>query len=174
MSKPIKKITLALLASTIGLSAVPTHAAPPPEPVSVGILDVHAAKLPKSDKNTQIEYREFRDRGQTAARWPVAENLDHGQLVAGAFVYQVRKIDKDVPIRIVAANIFHENTPAAAPKSYKIAGMAVTTRYVDQEGSARLMPQIAMRPLPASLAKGPVADMPTLAVAQIPAVSAER
>lgn len=109
ISKPIKKISLALLASTIGLSAVPSQAAPPPEPL--GFI----------------------------------------------FSTTMRTIDL-----------------AAATKTYKIAGMAVTTRYVDQDGSARLMPQIAMRPLPTSLAKGPVAVMPTLAAAQISAVSPER
>lgn len=115
MSKPLKHLPLALLATTVGLGTAQAQSLPPQQPVVVGVLDMHTEKLPKDDPYTSIEYREFTMEGRKAARWPVNDGLDHGQLVIGTFVDQVRKIDKNVPIKIVSANFFVESKqPPAA------------------------------------------------------------
>lgn len=76
--------------------------------VKVGIIDVAADYLPNKDKNTTLEYREFAEKGSDSARWATESKYDHGQLVAGSFLGQLRDIDKNVKVHIFAANAFEE------------------------------------------------------------------
>lgn len=140
MSKALKHLPLALLATTVGLGTAQAQSLPPQQPVVVGVLDMHKEKLPKDDAYTSIEYREFTKEGHKAARWPVNDGLDHGQLV----------ID-------LTANA----------KTYEVQGVTVNTRYVDQDASALMMNRIAMTPMPSSMAKGPTIVTPDVAAVQL-------
>jgi hypothetical protein len=102
-----------VLSATIGAAALattPVHAQVVDTTlvVRVGIIDVKADTLPNRDKNTKIEYREFAEKGADSARWATDSGYDHGQLVAGSFLGQIRDIDKNVKVHIFAANAFEE------------------------------------------------------------------
>lgn len=100
----------ALIAASLStaMPAVAQQTAPPEQPVVVGIIDVAATRVIGGDRRTEINYREFNTPGTKSARWNTVSGADHGQVVATAFVDQVREMDRNRPIRIFAANPMEE------------------------------------------------------------------
>lgn len=82
----------------------------PSEEIKVGIIDIQANELTFHDGKTSIEYREYAEEGKSSANWVTESGFDHGQMMASAFVRQTRAIDENSPIRILAANVFQENS----------------------------------------------------------------
>lgn len=107
--KNMKSAGLAILAGSMIASAPSASAQAKDSEVVVGILDVESNRLTFGDSNTHIQYREFAAPGKFPANWQTESGADHGQLMASAFVRQIRKIDQNVPIRILGANVFQEN-----------------------------------------------------------------
>jgi len=127
------KAASALLAG-LALGANPAAASATPNEVKVGILDVQADSVLCSAKGVAIDYRRYTQPGKTPAQWLTESGFDHGQLVATAFVEQVRKINKSVPIRIFSANVFEE-TQAATVAAYESAKPSKRTLTVNWDGA---------------------------------------
>ena len=111
---------LAAAAAGIALAAgSPAYAQEvPSEEIRVGIIDIQANELTFPDRNTSIDYREYAQEGKFSANWLTESGFDHGQMMASAFVRQTRQIDENSPIRILAANVFQENSNATGSALY--------------------------------------------------------
>lgn len=123
MNRRLKTGVLGIAAGTM-LAATPAAAQLNSEPaeVRVGIIDVRADTLTFPDRRTSIEYREFAEQGKSSASWITESGADHGQVMASAFVKQLRLVDKAAKIRIYAANIFQENSSATGSALYSREG----------------------------------------------------
>jgi len=113
--------------------SVPQSASPE---VRVGIVDVRADELTFADKRTSIEYRPFTEKGKWTAEWLTEAGVDHGQMMASAFVRQLRQVDPQAPVKIFAANVFQENSGTGSAKYTQATGTASRrTLSVNWEGA---------------------------------------
>jgi hypothetical protein len=108
-----------LLSSTLALAAAAgtisdTSAHEPPPEIRVGVIDVEGRSLSFDDRNTDIHYRAFPPEGSRSATWQTESGFDHGDMMASAFVRQMRKIAPDAKLRIFSANVFYENSASSA------------------------------------------------------------
>lgn len=76
------------------------------EPVRIGVLDLHAKDVVGPRTGTSVIYKEFVEQGSKSGRAATPAGPDHGQIVASAMLEQFRKLDRDHPVEIYAANAF--------------------------------------------------------------------
>jgi hypothetical protein len=126
-------MSLSALTASLGTAAPPSSV----PPIKVGIIDVRADELTFPDRNTTIEYREAPPAGKRAASWLTESDTDHGQVLASAFVRQVRRIDRDRPIEIYAANPMFETSSATGSATYSriTGGASKRTIGINYEGA---------------------------------------
>src|SRR5688572_11618581 len=86
------------------MPAVANAQAEPSQPVTIGMLDVYAPGVIGNDRKTQVTYREFTREDMQPGRWKGKNGHDHGETMATLMVNQIRSMNKDVPIKIYAAN----------------------------------------------------------------------
>lgn len=128
-------VAAALASASIASGHAQAQSTPSPE-VTIGIIDVRADELTFADKATSIEYRPFTAKDKSTAEWITEAGVDHGQMMASAFVRQVRQIDENARIRIMAANVFQENSGTGSAKYTQSMGLASKrTLSVNWEGA---------------------------------------
>lgn len=76
------------------------------EPVKIGVLDLHAKDVVGPRTGTSVVYKEFVEQGSKAGRAATPAGPDHGQIVASAMLEQFRRLDREPPVEIYAANAF--------------------------------------------------------------------
>ena len=118
-------------------SAMPSHAQT--REVSVGIIDVRADSILDRDRNVHIEHRGYPSPGKTSAEWSTQSGFDHGQLVATAFVSQLRRIDKSIPVRIYSANVFDEKQVATTNAYEHSDGGSKRTLSINWDGATKAL-----------------------------------
>lgn len=92
-------------AFAIASGAVPASAQTV-EPVRIGVLDLHARDVVGPKSGTSVVYKEFVEKGAKAGRASTPAGPDHGQIVASAMLEQFRRLDRERPVEIYAANAF--------------------------------------------------------------------
>lgn len=134
--KSAKSLGAAVMAAAMIANSPSAVAQSQHKEVVIGILDVRSDSLTFGDEKTDISYREFTAPGKIAANWQTESGADHGQLMASAFVRQVRQIDRDIPIRILGANVFQENqSTSSALYTYGSRTGSKRTLSVNWEGA---------------------------------------
>lgn len=133
----MKKLALAMAAATT-LSVTPAIAKESPSEVRIGVLDVKSEDLISHKDNVSLEYREYNREDRKSARWMTSSGFDHGQLVVSTFLDQMRQIDKNVPVKIYAANIFEEKG-AASMNEMLSAQPSKRTLSVSWEGAEKAL-----------------------------------
>lgn len=136
MGKNSRLLAAAALASaSLASGHAQAQSATSPD-VTIGIIDVRANELTFADKATSIEYRPFTAKDKSTAEWITEAGVDHGQMMASAFVRQMRQIDENARIRILAANVFQENSGTGSAKYTQSMGLASKrTLSVNWEGA---------------------------------------
>lgn len=131
-----KSLGVAVMAAAMIANSPSAAAQNQPREVVVGILDVRSDSLTFGDEKTDIAYKEFTAPGKMPANWQTESGADHGQLMASAFVRQIRQIDRDIPIRILGANVFQENqSTSSALYTYGSRTGSKRTLSVNWEGA---------------------------------------
>lgn len=126
------------MAAATTLSATPVIAKEGPSEVRIGVLDVKSDRLISDKDNVSLEYREYNREDRKSARWMTSSGFDHGQLVVSTFLDQMRQIDKNVPVKIYAANIFEEKG-AASMNEMLSAQPSKRTLSVSWEGAEKAL-----------------------------------
>lgn len=137
----LKKSLIGVAAATMLASspAVAQDQDQAPE-IRVGIIDVKGNELTFSDRRTKIEYRAFTQEGKFPGDWMTESGADHGQMMASAFVRELRRIDPAAPVRIFAANAFQENSGTGSAKYTQSMGLASKrTLSVNWEGATHAL-----------------------------------
>ena len=108
--------------------------------IRVGMIDVQGRVLSFEDKNTAIYYKEFAPEGKSPATWQTESGFDHGDMMASAFVRQMRKIDASKKVMLFSANIFYENSASNATHSMAMRNMSSQrTISMNQEGMSKAL-----------------------------------